>query len=128
MDMHDSLARFIEDSASDHMPRAASTLLELLEADEVEPLGQPGDALMAEEVAERLEQRLEKVRKRADKLPDGVALIEDAIAHLRAHDGVEVEPWSFEDSDGIRWFVLASSEDEEVIACYTTAPFIESDI
>ena len=62
MDMHDSLARFIEDSVSDHMPGAASALLELLEADEVEPLGQPGDSVMAEEVAERLEQRLEKLR------------------------------------------------------------------
>lgn len=126
--MQDSLARFIEDSASDHMPDAASTLLELLESDEVEPLGQPGDALMAEEVAERLEQRLEKVRKRSDKLPKGVALIEDAIAHLRANDGVEVDPWSYEDSEGVRWFVLASSEEDDIIACYTTAPFIEADI
>ena len=126
--MQESLARFIEDSAADHMPEAASALLELLEADEVEPLGQPGDAVMAEELAERLEQRLERIRKRSDKLPDGVPLIEDAIAHLRANDGVEVEPWSYEDSDGVRWFVLATTDDEHIVACYTTAPFIEADI
>lgn len=128
MNMQDSLARFIEDSAADHMPDAASELLELIEADEVEPIAQPGDAVLAEEIAERLEQRLEKLRRRSDKLPKGVALIEDAIAHLRANDGVEVEPWSFEDSDGVRWFVLATSDDEDVIACYTSAPFVEADI
>lgn len=128
MDMHDSLARFIEDSAADHMPAAAANLLELLEADEVEPVAQPGDSVMAEDLAERLEKRLEQVRRRSDKLPDGVALIEDAIAHLRANDGVEVEPWTFEDSDGVRWFVLATIDEEDVVACYTTAPFIEADI
>lgn len=128
MDIHESLARFIEDSAADHMPKAAATLLELLESDEVEPIAQPGEAVMADEIAERLEQRVEKLRKRADKLPEGIALIEDAIAHLRAYDGVEVEPWSFEDSDGIRWFVIATSDDEEIVACYTTAPFVEADL
>ena len=128
MDMHESLARFIEDSAADHMPTAAANLLELIEADEVEPLAQPGEAVLADELAERLEQRLEKVRRRSDKLPEGVAVIEDAIAHLRANDGVEVEPWSFEDSDGVRWFVLATADDEDIVACYTTAPFIEADI
>ena len=128
MNMQDSLARFIDDSAADHMPAAASELLELIESDEVEPIAQPGEAVMAEDVAERLEQRLEKLRRRSDKMPKGVALIEDAIAHLRANEGVEVEPWSFEDSDGVRWFVVASSEDEEIVACYTSAPFVEADI
>ncbi|MEL6187552.1 MAG: hypothetical protein AAFU79_23275 [Myxococcota bacterium] len=128
MDMNESLGRFIEESAADHMPAAAATLLELLESDEVEPLAQPGDSVMAEEVAEQLEQRLDKIKRRSDKLPEGVALIEDAIAHLRANDGIEVEPWSYEDSNGVRWYVLASSDEEDVVACYTTAPFIEADI
>lgn len=128
MNMQESLARFIEDSASDHMPSAASELLELLESDEVEPIDSSSPAGMAEDVAERLEQRLEKVKRRSDKLPDGVALIEDAIQHLRAADGTEVERWSFEDSDGVRWFVLASIDDEDVLACYTSAPFVEADI
>lgn len=126
--MQDSLARFIEDSAADHMPRMASSLLELIESDEIEPLDQPGDALMAEEAAEKLENKLEKVRRRSGKPPAGLNVIEDAIAHLRANDGIEVEPWTYEDSDGVRWFVLASTDDEDIIACYTTAPFVEADI
>lgn len=128
MDIKESLARFIEDSAAESMVKAASALLELLDSDEVEPLAQPGDAVMAEELAERLENRLEKVRRRSDKMLEGVTLIEDAVALLRANEGNEVEPYSFEDSDGVRWFVLAGTEDEEVVACYTTAPFIEADI
>lgn len=128
MDMHDSLARFAEDSASDHMPSAATNLLDLIESDEIEPIAQPADTVLAEEIAERLEKQTEKVRRRSGSLPEGTQLIEDAIAALRTHEGVEVEPWSFEDSDGIRWFVIVSAEDAEIVACYTTAPFIEADI
>lgn len=126
MDLHQSLSRFVESSGSSYMPDAANQLLELLEADEVEPLDQPGRPLSAEDVAERLEQRIEKLRRRGD-LPRGIDLVEDAVAHLRANDGITVSPYTFEDSEGVRWFVLAS-EDEEVVACYTSAPFIEADI
>jgi len=124
MNLVDSLSRFIENSTADHMPDAATRLVELLEADEVEPLKSPGKAVNAEDIAERLEDRVEKLRNRE---AEGLDLIEDAIAHLRAADGVRLEPWTFEDSDGIRWFVLAD-EDEDVVACYTSAPFIESDV
>ena len=127
MDMLERLGMFVESSGSSHMPEAASQLLELLESDEVEPLDQPGSGVMAEDAAERLEARLTKLRRRNDRHVEGVALIEDAVAHLRANDGEVVLPWTYEDSDGIRWFVLAT-EDEEVIACYTSAPFIEADI
>lgn len=108
------------------MPEAASRLLELLDADEVEPLDQPGAAIQAEDLAERLETRVDKVRRRSEVLPEGIDLIEDAIAHLRAADGETVHPWTFEDGEGIRWFVLAN--DDEVIACYTSEPFVEADI
>ncbi len=110
------------------MPNAASELLELLEAEEVEALDHPGTPVAAEEAAERLESRLERLRKRADHEPEGITLIEDAVASLRANDGVVVTPWTFEDGEGVRWFVLASDEDEEVIACYTSAAFVEADI
>lgn len=126
MDLADGLGRFVESSGSRRMPEAASRLLELLEADEVEPLDQPGAAILAEDLAERLETRLDKLRRRADVLPDGIDLIEDAVAHLRAADGETVHPWTFEDGEGIRWFVLAS--EDEVIACYTSEPFVEADI
>ncbi|MEO1336859.1 MAG: hypothetical protein AAFV29_14525 [Myxococcota bacterium] len=127
MDIKDSLSRFIESAVSDTMGEAASQLLELVEEDEVEPIGAPGDAIASETLAERLENRLSKLRKRSDRLPDGIELIEDAVATLRTNDGLTLYPWSFEDSDGIRWFVLAD-EDEEVIVCYTSAPFIEADV
>ena len=109
------------------MGEAAAQLLELLEEDEVEPIGAPGDAISSDTLAERLENRLTKLRKRSDQVPDGIDLIEDAVATLRTNDGVTLYPWSFEDSDGIRWFVLAD-EDEDVIVCYTSAPFIEADV
>lgn len=125
--MQESLARFIEDSAAERMLAAATELLELMEADELEPLSQPGDPVMAEEHSDRLEKRLEKA-KRGGNSPSGAILIEDAVNHLRAHEGIEVEPWTYEDSSGVRWVVLTSTEDEEVIACYHTASFIEADI
>ena len=127
MDIQDCLSRFIDSAVSDTMGEAASQLLELLEEDEVEPIGAPGDAIASETLAERLENRLTKLKKRSDQLPDGIDLIEDAVATLRTNDGLTLYPWSFEDSDGIRWFVLAD-EDEEVIVCYTSAPFVEADV
>ncbi len=126
MSIHDSLGRFIEDSPSEYMPQAATQLLELLEADEVEPLGTPGDTVNAEEVAERLETRLRRIRSK-DEEPNGLQLLEDAIQHLRANETASLLPWTFEDSDGIRWFVLAD-EDDDIVACYTSEPFIEADI
>ena len=127
MDIQDCLSRFIDSAVSDTMGEAASQLLELLEEDEVEPIGAPGDAISSDVLAERLENRLTKLRKRGDQVPDGIDLIEDAVATLRTNDGITLYPWSFEDSDGIRWFVLAD-EDEDVIVCYTSAPFIEADV
>lgn len=106
------------------MAEVASSLLELLEADAVEVVGSPGKPVPAEDVAERLETRLEKVRRRDDP-PEGLDVIEDAVAHLRAHDDT-VAPFTFEDGDGVRWFVLASNDD--VVACYTSAPFMEADM
>lgn len=126
MNLTEKLGRFIESSGSSYMPEAAAHLLELLESDEVEPLDQPGTSMSAEEMAERLENRLERVRKRAELNLQGIGLIEDAVAHLRANDGAEVAPWTFEDSEGIRWFVVA--DDDGIIACYTSQPFIEADI
>lgn len=115
MDVVDSLSRFIEDTPSELMPDVASQLVELLEADEVEPLASPGDPVLAEDLADRLEAQLEKAR---DKLPGagGARLLEDAVNHLRAAEGLTLEPWSFEDGAGVRWFVLV--EDDEVVACY----------
>ena len=124
--LSDSLNRFIEDSASDYMPDAASELLDLIESDSVEPLGNPGRSLRAEEVAERLEQRIDRIRLRGDESVDGLSLIDDAVAHLRAREADMVDPWKFEDGEGIRWFVLANQGD--VIACYNSRPFIEADI
>ena len=125
MNFQSSLGRFIENTSSEHMPDAASQLLELLEADEVEQLG-GGDSQPAEDLAERLENRLQRLMRR-DDVPDGVELIEDAVAHLRAIDGSMVKPFTFEDSDGIRWFVLADQH-EDVVACYTSEPFIEAEL
>ncbi|MEE2903196.1 MAG: hypothetical protein VYC39_12760 [Myxococcota bacterium] len=124
--LSDSLNRFIEHSASDYMPDAASELLDLIESDSVEPLGNPGRSLRAEEVAERLEQRIDRIRQRGDESVDGLSLIDDAVAHLRAREADMVDPWKFEDGEGIRWFVLANQGD--VIACYNSRPFIEADI
>jgi hypothetical protein len=124
MDLHTSLGKFIESSAANAMHDTAATLLELLEADAVEPLGQASH-VPAEEMAERLETKLQKLRRRAsDDPPEGLDVIEEAVAHLRAHDD-EVAPFVFEDGEGIRWFVLSSGED--VVACYTSAPFVETD-
>jgi hypothetical protein len=123
MDLHQTLSQFVESSDSG-MGEIASSLLELLEADAVEVIGSPGKPIAAEEVADRLETRLEKVRRRDDP-PEGLEVIEDAVAHLRAHDDV-VAPFTFEDGEGVRWFVLASGND--VVACYTSAPFIEADM
>lgn len=126
MDLQNSLGRFIERSSSEYMHEAAATLLELLESDAVEPIGQPGNPVVAEEMAERLENKLQKLRKRRDDPPQGLDLIEDAVAHLRAHDCDVLAPWTFEDGEGVRWFVLSAGE--EVVACYTSAPFIEADV
>jgi hypothetical protein len=127
MDLAGSLSRFIENSSSDYMPQAASQLLELLEADAVEAVGAAGRPIAAEEVAERLEFRVDKLRRRnSDDDPEGIALIEDAVAHLRAHEDTPVAPYTFEDSEGIRWFVL--SDGDEVVACYTSRPFVEADV
>ncbi len=128
MDMHESIARFLESSSSDAMQKSAATLLELMESDEVEPIDTPEDTVAAEDLAERLERRLEKLRRRGEKLPDGAAAIEDAVTYLRAHDGAQLERWSYEDGDGVRWFLLANDEDEEVVACYSDAPFVEADL
>jgi hypothetical protein len=125
MHIETSLGRFIESSGSEYMPEAAATLLELIEADAVEPLNQPGSPIAAEEMADRLETRLERMRRRAHE-PEGLDLIEDAVAHLRAHESDIVSPWTFEDGDGIRWFVLSLGD--EVVACYTSAPFVETDV
>jgi hypothetical protein len=122
----DCLSKFIERSGSDFMPDAASELLDLMESDSVEPLRSPGRPVRAEEVAERLEQRVERIRRRGEEAITGLDLIDDAVAHLRARETDMVDPWTFEDGEGIRWFVLASQED--VIACYTSRPFIEADI
>jgi hypothetical protein len=123
--MHTSLGRFIESTSSELMPEAAAALLELLESDAVEPINHPGSPVSAEDVAERLENRLERLRRKRDDL-DGLDLIEDAVAHLRAFDDNLLAPWTFEDGDGIRWFVL--SHGDEVVACYTSAPFVETDV
>ncbi len=127
MDIQECLSRFIDSAVSDTMGQAASQLLELLEEDEVEPIGTPGDAISSDVLAEQLDGKLSKLRKRSDDLPEGIELIEDAVATLRTNDGLTLYPWSFEDSDGIRWFVLAD-EDEEAIVCYTSAPFIVADV
>lgn len=126
MDLSRSLGRFIETSTSELMPAAAATLLELLESDAVEPLSTPGRPVPAGEVAERLETRVDRLRRRLDDLPEGIELIEDAVAHLRVHENDMVAPWTFEDSDGIRWFVLSRGDD--VVACYTSAPFVDQDV
>jgi hypothetical protein len=125
MDLTSSLGRFIESTSSEYMPEAAATLLELLEADAVEPIGQPGHPISAEEMAERLETRLERLRRKRDDAPEGLDLIEDAVAHLRAHESDVLAPYTFEDGEGVRWFVL--SRGDEVVACYTSAPFIEAE-
>ena len=126
MDLSEGLARFIESSTSDSMPEAASELLDLMESDAVEPLTAPGRPVPAEEVAERLEQRVDRIRRRHDEGVDGLELVEDAVAHLRARELDMVAPWTFEDSDGVRWFVLASEGD--VVACYTSRPFLAADM
>jgi hypothetical protein len=125
--IQDSLGRFLENSGSEPMNDVAGQLLELLEADEVEPVGNPGDPVSAEEIAERLETRLARLRKRSDAEVEGLGQIEDAVAYLQANDDTKLVPWTFEDSDGIRWFVLAD-EDDDIVACYTSAPFVEADM
>lgn len=125
MNVVTSLSRFIEDSTSEHMPDAAAQLVELLESDEVEPIGAPGEPVLAEDVADRLESQLQKAKDRVNG-DDAARLIEDAVQHLRAVEGSTLEPWSFEDSDGVRWFVLAD-EDEDIVACYTSAAFVRAE-
>jgi len=125
MELEDKLTRFLESSSSDPMHEVATQLLELIENDAVEPLG-PGRFLPAEEAADRLEQRMERILRRADERIDGLELIEDAVAHLRARESDMVAPLTFEDSDGVRWFVLAGRDD--IVACYTSRPFIEADV
>ena len=107
------------------MPELASELLDLLETDAVEPLSTPGRPIAAEEVAERLEQRVDKIRRRMDNIT-GLDLIEEVVGHLRAHEVEMISPWTYEDGDGIRWFVLASESD--VVACYTNRPFVAAEM
>ena len=127
MQINEFLTKLIEDSSADNMPKAASELLELVEADEVEPLGQPGETRLAEEIASGLETKLEQLKKRRSTLPRSAAAVEEAVSYLRANEGLEISPWSFEDSNGIHWFVLVAEEDEDdVIACYNTAPFSDA--
>lgn len=126
INIEENLARFIEKSASPYMPDAAAELLELIEGDAVEPLGTPGQAVPAEDLADRLEAKLQKVLKKSDDPPEGVDLLEDAIAHIRTCDGAMLAPFTYEDGAGIRWFVLAD-EDRNVVACYTSAPFVEAE-
>lgn len=126
MNLHDSIGRFIDTTASEYMPEVASQLLELLEADEVEALGNPGDPVSADEIADRLENRVQRIRRRSDDVPEGLDLIEDAVAHLRSCESQMLAPWTFEDGDGIRWFILADGRNN-VVACYTSAPFVEAD-
>ena len=125
--IQDSLGRFLENSGSEPMNEIAGQLLELIEADEVEPVGSSAESVRAEEVAERLENRLARLRKRNDSEVEGLGVIEDAVAYLQANDDAQLVPWTFEDSDGIRWFVLAD-EDDDIVACYTSAPFVEADM
>lgn len=127
MDIAHSLTRFVEHSPSDAMPEVASQLLELLESDEVETIGARGRALPAEELAEKLESKLEKVKERGTVEAEDLALIEDAVAHLRANEDTLVASMTFEDSEGTRWFVL-TDQDGEIVACYTSRPFVEADI
>ncbi|MCC7380662.1 MAG: hypothetical protein IT384_02470 [Deltaproteobacteria bacterium] len=126
MELNNILSRFIERSSSQHMPEAAAELLDLLENDAVEAVVSPGRPIPAEELAERLETKVTKLRRRSDDTPEGLDLIEDAVAHLRAHEDEMVAPWTFEDGEGIRWFVLA--QEDEVVACYTSRPFVEADV
>ncbi len=128
MELTDGLHRFIEHSSSDLMLDLASELLDLLESDAVEPLSSPGRALRCEEVAERLEQRVDRIRRKREDGIDGLDAIEDAVAHLRARESELVAPWTFEDGEGIRWFVLHNEDDDEVVACYTSRPFVEAEI
>ena len=90
--------------------------------------GTPGAAIYAEDAADQLDTKLQKLRRRSDDTPEGLRFIEEAIAHLRARDGDRLHPWTFEDGDGVRWFVLADRDDGEVVACYSTEPFIEADM
>lgn len=126
MDIAQSLGRFIESCGSDAMSEGASQLLELVESDLVEPLGR-GTRVSAELLAERLETRLDRLKNRGIRLSDGVDLAEEALARLRANEHDLVDPWTYEDGEGVRWFVLAN-ETADVIACYTSAPFIEADL
>src|SRR5262249_36174583 len=81
MDLQRNLSKFVEANADGTMSEVASNLIELLEADAVEVIGAPGRPIASEEIAERLETRLERVRKR-DSEPEGLDVIEDAVAHL----------------------------------------------
>ena len=127
MDISHSLTRFVEHSPSDAMPEIASQLLDLIESDEVETIGARGRATPAEELAEKLETRLEKVKERSSVNAEDLALIEDAVAHLRANEDALVSSMTFEDSEGTRWFVLTNNEGD-IVACYTSRPFVEADI
>lgn len=128
IDLIDTLRRYVEASNADHMPEAAQGLKELLEEDEVEGLDTPGRPVYAEDVADQLENKLARIRRKSEDPPEGLLLIEDAIAHLRTYEGSLATPWSFEDGEGVRWFLLVDEASLDVVACYTTAPFIEADI
>ncbi|MBI4822369.1 MAG: hypothetical protein HY791_39275 [Deltaproteobacteria bacterium] len=122
-EIHTRLNRFIESSPSEHMPDAAAALLELIEQDEVEALG-PGKPAPAEDFAERLEVKVARLRRRDDP-PEGLDLLEDVVAHLRGLEDDLLAPHAFEDSEGVRWFIL--SRGNEVVACYTSRPFLEAE-
>jgi hypothetical protein len=124
MDLHSSLGQFVESRASGPMNEAASQLLEMLASDEVETLGAGGRPVAAEDLADRLEAKVERLRRQRDDEPEGLELIEETLNQLRASEGELIVPWTLEDSDGVRWFVLADAE-QQVVACYTNAPFVE---
>lgn len=124
MDLNSSLGNFIESHARGAMNEAASQLLELLAADEVETLGAGGRPVSAEDLADRLEAKVERLRKQRDDEPEGLELIEETLVQLRASEGALIVPWTLEDGDGLRWFVLAD-DNQQVVACYTNAPFVE---
>lgn len=123
MDLRELLAGFAEDTSATHMQEAATQLIDLLDEDLLEPIHTPGEPILAEELANRLERRVEQVRRRGGEV-SGIALLDEALAHLRANDGSTLSPYSYEDSEELRWVVLVD-EDDEILACYHNGPFIE---
>ncbi len=121
--LFESLGRFAERAKGRAMEDTANQLIDLLDTDAVEPVRMPGGFANAEDLADRLEARVQKVLRRADEPPEGIEVVEEAVAYLRAHDGTAVASFAFEDGDGVRWFVLTDQK-HRVLACYTSAPFM----